>query len=372
MMNSGTRFPIVLWIGPNDPRPAPESVTRYVEEIQITSDVNSGSTFQVKFRMNRSQRLDFDLLRDESLAPFSRMRVGILSGVVPTMLADGVITHQEPILTGAGGSADLTVMCTDLTLMLDLEDKAHRFDNQSDSTIAQLVLADYQHLGLFPEVTPTTETPSADQLVRQQPSCTDYAYLCALAKRNGFVFYTEPTSILGSTAYFGPEDRGDEPLPSLSYDMGGASNVNSLQLTHNAFMPGIAEATVIDPSTGNPVDVTAKTPTRQPLARNITPARRKVRIPGSAKQTLGLASAQAQALVDNSADTVTVQGQLDTLRYGSILRTHRQVGVRGGGDTFDGLYRVQSVTHSIRRDQYTQSFTLSRGGTGSTVQEVPT
>lgn len=372
MMNSGTRFPVVIWIGPNDPRPAPESVTRYVEEIQITSDVNSGSTFQVKFRMNRSQRQDFDLLRDESLAPFSRMRIGILSGVVPIMLADGVITHQEPILTGAGGSADLTVMCADLTLMLDLEDKAHRFPNQSDSTIAQFVLSDYEHLGLVPQVMPTNETPSANQLVRQQPFCTDYAYLCALAKRNGFVFYTEPTSVAGSTAYFGPEDRGDEPLPALSYDMGGASNVSSLQFTHNAFMPSVAESTVIDPSTGQPVDVTAETPLRQALARNATPARRKVRMSGGAKQTLGLANAMAQAMVDNNADTVTVQGQLDTLRYGTILRTHRQVGVRGGGSLFDGLYRVQSVTHSIRRDQYTQSFTLSRGGTGSTVQEVPT
>ena len=49
----------------------------------------------------------------------------------------------------------------------------------------------------------------------------------------------------------------------------------------------------------------------------------------------------------------------------------RQVAaVRGAGAYYDGKYYVKSVTHNIKRGEYKQSFTLSRGGTGSSVNTV--
>ena len=38
---------------------------------------------------------------------------------------------------------------------------------------------------------------------------------------------------------------------------------------------------------------------------------------------------------------------------------------------FDGLYYVKSVTHSIKRGEYKQSFSLARNGLLSTVPKVP-
>jgi hypothetical protein len=46
------------------------------------------------------------------------------------------------------------------------------------------------------------------------------------------------------------------------------------------------------------------------------------------------------------------------------------VGLRGAGLTFDGLYYVKSVTHTIRRGSYRQKFVLQREGTMSTVPFV--
>ena len=43
------------------------------------------------------------------------------------------------------------------------------------------------------------------------------------------------------------------------------------------------------------------------------------------------------------------------LRYGRVLQARRLVGVRGAGMAFDGLYYVQSVTHTIKRGEYKQS-----------------
>jgi hypothetical protein len=44
--------------------------------------------------------------------------------------------------------------------------------------------------------------------------------------------------------------------------------------------------------------------------------------------------------------------------------------VRGAGDYYDGLYNVKSVTHTLKRGEYKQNFTLVRGGVKSSVSTV--
>ena len=55
-------------------------------------------------------------------------------------------------------------------------------------------------------------------------------------------------------------------------------------------------------------------------------------------------------------------GSLNVPRYGRMLRARMLVGVRGAGLAYDGLYYVDSVTHSIKRGEYKQNFQLSRDG----------
>ena len=62
---------------------------------------------------------------------------------------------------------------------------------------------------------------------------------------------------------------------------------------------------------------------------------------------------------------------LDIAKYGRLLRSRKLVGVRGAGLPFDGLYYVKSVTHTIKRGEYKQSFTLVRNGVISTTASVP-
>ena len=83
------------------------------------------------------------------------------------------------------------------------------------------------------------------------------------------------------------------------------------------------------------------------------------------------AQARAQGRVDAAANsTIVAEGQLDTLRYGSLLEARRLVGVRGAGASYDGDYYVQHVTHSLALGQYKQSFTLLRQGVGATSPRV--
>ncbi|HEX5871887.1 MAG TPA: hypothetical protein VFY65_15770, partial [Longimicrobium sp.] len=80
---------------------------------------------------------------------------------------------------------------------------------------------------------------------------------------------------------------------------------------------------------------------------------------------MSMVQAQIRAMAGVQASlerTATASGELDALQYGDILRARSLVGVRGAGLTHDGNWYVQSVTHSIKKGEYKQRFTLEREG----------
>jgi hypothetical protein len=97
---------------------------------------------------------------------------------------------------------------------------------------------------------------------------------------------------------------------------------------------------------------------------------RTTRFDGTGLNTMQ-AFARAQGQTDASTDNViTVTGELDAVRYGDTLNARGLVGLRGVGYSYDGLYYVKSVTHSIQRGDYKQRFTITREGLGSTTPVV--
>ncbi|MBS0508950.1 MAG: hypothetical protein JSR53_16370, partial [Proteobacteria bacterium] len=64
-------------------------------------------------------------------------------------------------------------------------------------------------------------------------------------------------------------------------------------------------------------------------------------------------------------------GSLNVLRYGRMLKARGLVGVRGAGVAYDGLYYVSSVTSTLKRGEFKQSFELTRNGLVSITPAVP-
>ena len=79
---------------------------------------------------------------------------------------------------------------------------------------------------------------------------------------------------------------------------------------------------------------------------------------------LGLAEA------GETADSVTGTGSLDVRRYGRVLKARALVGVRGAGLAFDGFHFVRSVTSTLQRGSFTQSFELIRNALISNTPRV--
>lgn len=372
MLSSLLGIRLILWMGATVPRPAPPEMLQALSSVEVRNDSQSqsGDGFELTFSLSKDKMGEYNLLCSGSLEPFNRVIIGVLLGVTPEVLIDGIITRHQVNPSNDPGKSTLVVSGTDISVMLDLEEKSDGHANQPDFLIATKILASYGIYGIVPEVTPTTDVPIMVQRVPRQGE-TDFRFLQRMARRNGFVFYIEPLTFGVNTAHFGPENRLSIPQPALSIGLGEFTNVKTLSFSNDAMAPVGSEGSIVEPMTRTSLPM-PRLPTLRvpPLARNPVSARRRVIQRQMANRNPTQAAVTSAASSTNSPEPVEGQGELDTVRYGHALRARKLVGVRGAGLSYDGYYYVKSVVHRIQKGEYTQSFVLSREGTGALLPVV--
>jgi len=365
MLSSILGVRLLLLIGDTLPLPPPASVMFALRQVQVTIDDRAGDGFELRFAVGKDAMVDTSMLSTGVVKPLRRVVLGVILGALPEVLIDGVITRNELAPGDAPGTSTLTVHGRDLSQVFDLEDRNEEYPNQPDFVIAAQVIGRYARYGVLPAPTPTSDFPiQLDRIPRQQE--TDLAFLRRIARRNGFVFYVEPVTIGVSKAYLGPENRLSLPQPALTIDMGSSTNARNVSFSEDGLAPVAVEGTFLEPFSKTTIPLprlpSLKVP---PLALSPTPAARTVRTRDTAQRNAAQAALASVSTVTNAPDSVTAQGTIDTARYGHALKARRLVGVRGAGFSYDGLYYVQRVSHTLARGSYTQQFGLSREGTGS-------
>ncbi|MCQ4164905.1 hypothetical protein [Tahibacter harae] len=366
-----------LLIGPGVPVPAPAAVVDALSSVQVTSGKDS-SGFQLTFSLSKQSPLLTTLLPAGYFDPVTT-RVILVATVagVPQVLMDGVVTRQELNPSSDPGQSTLTVTGEDLSALMDLIDlTGFPFPGMPEIARVYLILARYAALGIvpiaIPPIPPDIPIPTNDNPVQWG---TDRSYIRYLASQAGYVFYVEPGPLPGqSIAYFGPDLRIPVPQPALSINMDAASNVESLSFSYDGLQKKIVLYNILDPATGKvviPIPVPNVSVLRPSLtARPALPLRLE-QVDDAAKDNPAKAAQRILGIVFNAASAITASGTLDVLRYGRVLRSRMLVGVRGAGLAYDGLYYVDSVTHSIKRGEYKQNFQLSRDGLISLTPKVP-
>jgi hypothetical protein len=295
---------------------------------------------------------------------------------MPTVLMDGIITNLQLSPGDQPGSGTITVTGEDVSVMMDLEEKSVEHPAQDETIIANKIILTYAQFGMIPLVIPPTVIDPPIPIDRTPVQRgTDLQYLAEMAERHAYVFYvTAGPAPLVNTAYWGPPKRVDVPQRALSMNLGPETNLTSLSFRNNALAPTLVSGTVQDRQSNQAVPVQTFASTRPPLASlpawlTNQPNVRRTQLSG-AGLTAAQAVARAQSATDASVDTVTADGELDAVRYQDLLQARGVVGLRGAGFSYDGLYYVQRVTHTIRKGSYRQRFTLSREGLGSTTPAV--
>jgi len=366
---------LTLMIGPTVAVPAPPLYLETLQSLQVTHNDTGRSGFQITFQAGRpgpASVMEYPLLALPLLKVFNRVILIVTINAIPQVLMDGIITNQQLSPGDQPGTGTITITGEDVSVMMDMEEKNVEHPAHPELVIANKLILSYPQYGLIPMVIPpiAMDVPLPIERIPAQRS-TDLEYLKDMAGRHGYVFYVTPgPAPFVNTAYWGPPVRVGLPQRALSVNLGPQTNVNTISFQNNGLAPILVAGQLQDRQTNQTVPVQTFASTRPPLSSQpavITnqPNVRTRRFQGSGlniAQSFGRAQAQTDASTD---DTVTVSGELDSVRYGAMLSARSLVGMRGVGFSFDGFYYVKSVTHNITRGDYKQSFTLTRDGSGA-------
>lgn len=371
---------LTLLIGPTVPLPAPRELVEALHSVEITQADQGRSGFQVVFQVGRAGRddiADYSLTKNPLLKVFNRVIVQVTLGTTVEVLMDGIITNQQLSPSQEPGKSTYTITGEDVSIMMDLEETSKEHKAQDEATIARMIIASYAKYGLIPKVVSPkafSDRPTPNERIPTQQG-TDLQYLQTLAERFAHVFYVTPGPAVGTnTAYWGPPQRDARPQNALTVNMGAFSNVTSVDFQTNALAVTEVDGKVQDRKTNKVVSVSETQSERRSLAKQSalkTQPHRRLRQFRETGRDTARAVRRAQAITDRSVDdVVTVSGKLEPIRYGGLLHLRGVVGLRGVGASYDGLYYVKAVTHTLSRGNYVQAFTITREGLGTTTRSL--
>ena len=373
-----TAVRLQLLAGPGVALPVPREVLDAVTEVKVES--SSGGTqsgFEITFRLsNRSPLHTLFLLAGGAGIPILRVVIAVTLGGETTVLMDGVMTNHE-VHSDSGPTSTMVVKGKDLSALMDvIELDGLPYPAMPPAVRVLVALAKYAPLGLIPLVIPSIleDVPiPVERIPRHQG--TDYKYINALAQEVGYVFYIDPGPVPGtSKAYWGPEIRVGAPQHALNVSLDGPhGNVKSLAFTFDKERKELPVVFIQEPTTKVPIPIPIPdvTPLNPPLGL-VPPLPPKIKFLNDTAKLNPLAAAmRGLAYAGQHSDAVFGNGSLDVQRYGHVLQARKLVGVRGAGEAFDGLHYVKSVTSTLKRGEFTQTFSLARNGLLSTVPSVP-
>ncbi|MDP1637712.1 MAG: hypothetical protein Q8K74_06765 [Candidatus Nitrotoga sp.] len=372
---------LTLMIGPIVPVPVPQMVMNALDSVQITTAAGAASGFQMSFQFSSKSELNTFFIiagamnSGPATPPLRVMLIITLNGT-PQPLFDGVMTNVE-VQAGSNGSPGMvTVTGEDLTKVMDMLDfSGLPYPAMPIEARVALICAKYAAFGLIPLVIPVL-FPDVPIPVDKIPAHkgTDLQYIQQLAEEAGYIFYIEPGPAAGTNiAYFGPEIKVGVPQPALNVDMDALTNVENMSFSFDPTKGVLPIVFIQNQLTRVPIPIPIPNinPLQPPLGVLSTTLSNLKILKDTAKMNPMQAILRGLNEAKKSQDSVSANGSINVLRYGRPLKARQLVGVRGAGIAYDGLYFVQSVTSTLKRGEFKQSFNLTRNGLVSITPRVP-
>ena len=278
----------------------------------------------------------------------------IMRGFVKTIKADA----PEQM-----GEAKVTVTCQDETMQLDREHmrkiRSREDEPKTDGEIAEEIAGEYNL---------SVEAEDGLSNISLNQDSTHIKLLRDRAEANGFELY-----VRNGKLFFQPPQLDEDPQPSIMVYAGPRTNCIRFSVTHDGHRPdevGVMRAA----ETGTEVEQETLKPDLTLLGKNAATSENAGLVPfvwqtqRPAGDSMEEAKARAQAKANENAWKLKADGELDGSLYGHVLLTHKLVGVYGVGETYSGLYYVDTVSHVFDQDGYRQVFKLLRNATGQNTE----
>ena len=346
----------------------------------INIEESGPSSFSLTLQATRSKAMnDYEKILVPYFQVFNRVGISVNVGGFPIMLMDGMITKTD-FKPGEGNKPDtLTVEGQDISVAMDLVEKNMPFPCMADFEIVSAILLEYMIYGLIPTTMPTIFSPAqAPAEVTTQQSGTDLSMIQELADKNGYIFKIISGPVPGTNlCYFGPPNRMGVPCPTLNCAPLPDCNVETISFSYDGLKASTFGGLFMDDTLpGPPVPVLSLPITMPPFAAmnallvNIPYIKFGIMMDDQLDplQAEAKATGQASKLLN---EVLTVNGTVDSDRYGGVIVSPGIVNVRGAGRMYDGTYYVKSITHNITPEKHTQDFVLTREGTMTMLPIVP-
>ena len=356
--------------------PAPPPLVDALQELVIESAIDMAGAFSLRFGLSADRLGEYGLL---ALDPFKPglplgIRVGTGTAPIPMAVINGFATGHRAIWA-EGGKSSLTVTGTDVTGIMNLEEKVKPWPSLPDSAIALAIFATYT---VIPKVTPTPPR-LIDPLGTTIQRGTDIRLLRRMARRNGFDCYVQPEPLTGlDTGYFGPPVTLGMPQAVLNVNIGAQTNVRDVTARYDMLRPTTAITANIDTATKAPQVGVAPASLLPPMG--IEPAGVRtlagavvagglplVRVADPSNVLVPEGQAAVQGMVDRSSFAVSVEGT--TGAEVGVLRPGALVALRGVGRVYNGLYQLTKVRLTVAEGRFEQRFTARRNAVTMTGAE---
>ncbi len=337
----------------------------YLIEAQVEMSRGASTVCTLTFETMRLEDESWSVQDAGLFVPWNTFKIEAQFGDYTEEIMRGYIKTVKAETPEQMGEAKVTVTCQDETLLLDREHIRKRWSSEdepmTDGEIAQEIAGD-SNLDVEAEEGLTNITLNQDG--------TPIRLLRERAEANGFELYIREGKL-----YMQPPQLDEDPQTSIMVYAGAQTNCLRFSVAYDGHRPdevGVIRAA----DTGTEMETETFSPDLTVLGRQAATSEDAGLVPfvwqlqRPAGGSLEEVRARAQAKANQNAWKVRADGELDGALYGHVLLTHKIVGVYGIGDTFSGLYYVDTVVHNFDQNGYRQAFKLLRNATGQDSEPI--
>jgi len=338
----------------------------YLSSVGIEVSRTMAAEAQLEFHTLRDKDGQWIIQDDERIATWKSIRIEAVFGQTGSEeIMRGFIRQISVRYPDSADEVVVTLICQDDSLSLDRHHQPSTWGNDqatSDGQILLEIIGRYSHLNVDDE--------SADGLseVVVHQSQRDSQFLLQRARINGYeLIYSE------GNVYFGPPRLDGEPQPNIMVYAGEGTNCINFDINDDGQRPNkVSYETAAEigdenrSETLNPDQTLLGNESANRDSSSLADFNWQMSARGSCSHQE--MTVRAQALVNEQAFRISVQGELDGSLYGHVLRVGETVGVDGVGDKYGGIYYVDSVNHRFDNDGYRQVFRLLRNAYGDNLK----
>ncbi len=329
-------------------------------EVVVEMDLRRWTTATLVFETRRLEDGLWTIQDDNRFKPWVEVRISAVFGDESEEVMRGYVREVRAEYPAEKGSARVTVICQDHSLLLDRLHVDQRWGEDSPTTDGQIAstIARRNNLQVF-------DRPGEGQTVQDlSQNGTDIRFLQRRAEANGYeILFRE------GKMYFGEMRLDAETQPTIMVYAGPDTNCISFSIQDDGHKPDkVAYQVAAETGTDSPVE-------------EVEPNLRVLGNEAADSSGSGLGDfvwrphrqgvsddtqmrAIAQHMANEQSMKIKANGELDGSLYGHVLLTGQPVGVDGVGDRYSGTYYVDAVTHRFDFNGYRASFRLLRNAYG--------